>query len=142
MNKVKIKKKLTSNMEDYLEAIGSLSQSKKAVRVKDLAKILNVRTSSVNSALATLSKAGLVIHERYGYIELTKKGVNFAQDIQNRHNTLTRFLTEVLNIKPEVAVREACKIEHSISPTTFKKLKEFVEFASKHLGKRKKLKSS
>ena len=120
-------KVLTPNMEDYLEAIGSLSKAKKVVRVKDVAKKLGVKTSSVNNALARLSKGGLITHERYGYVELTPQGEALAQEIEARHNTLIKFLREVLKINPETAKEDACKMEHSISKQTFQKLKELVE---------------
>lgn len=137
-----IKKKLSSNMEDYLEAIGSLSRKKKVVRVKDLAKSLNVKTSSVNNALATLSKAGLIVHERYGYIELTKEGESLARQIQARHNVLIKFLTEILKISPQIAVEDACRMEHSISPQTFEKLREFIKFIDKFPQRKRRLRRS
>jgi len=37
------KKRLTTTMEDYLEAMYNLSKEKKAVRVKDIAKKLGVK---------------------------------------------------------------------------------------------------
>ncbi|HEC69239.1 MAG TPA: metal-dependent transcriptional regulator [Candidatus Omnitrophica bacterium] len=122
-----VRKVLTPNMEDYLEAIGSLSKVKKVVRVKDVAKKLGVKTSSVNNALARLSKGGLITHERYGYVELTPQGKALAREIEARHNTLIKFLREVLKISPQTAKEDACKMEHSISKQTFQKLKELVE---------------
>ena len=81
-------KKLTSSMEDYLEAIAVLSRESDITRVKDIARFMKVKTPSVTSALSFLSGAGLVVHERYGYVRLTPDGKRMAQGIQNRHDRL------------------------------------------------------
>ena len=122
------KKKLSSNMEDYLEAVAVLKKKNRIARVKDLARLLNVKTSSVTSALNTLAKSGFVVHERYGYIELTKEGEDLAQHVQRRHDMLLKFLTEILKIDPEVASEDACRMEHSVSRKTLEKLTRFIEF--------------
>ncbi len=122
------KKKLNSNMEDYLEAIVVLNKKNGVARVKDISKLLNVRASSVTSALNTLSKSGFVVHEKYGYVEPTKSGAELAHKVQNRHNLLNKFLTNILSIDPEIANEDACKMEHILSPQTFQKLTKFIQF--------------
>ena len=52
-------------MEDYLEAMASLKKEKGVARVRDIGRLLNVKKPSVTSALNTLSRAGLVVYERY-----------------------------------------------------------------------------
>ena len=122
------KKKLSSNMEDYLEAIAMLKKEEGIARVRDISRLLKVKTSSVTAALNTLSEEKLVIHERYSYVELTEEGEKIAQGVLRRHNILIKFLSEVLNIEPKIASVDACKMEHTISPQTFKKLTKFIEF--------------
>jgi DtxR family Mn-dependent transcriptional regulator len=123
-----MKKKLSSNMEDYLEAITVLKKKNGVARVRDLAKFLNVKTSSVTSALNTLSRSGFAVHERYGYVELTKSGEEIAHNVQKRHSLLIKFLTNILSINPKIAAEDACKMEHTLSPQTFKKFTKFIEF--------------
>ena len=127
----KREKKLTSNMEDYLEAIAVLKKKNGVARVKDISRLLSVRAPSVTSALSNLSDKGLVEHERYGFVELTREGGKAARDVQRRHNVLFSFLTEILNIDPKIAVEDACKMEHSVSPQTLEKLEKFIEFVEK-----------
>ncbi len=115
-------------MEDYLEAIALLRKEKGIARVRDISRLLNVEASSVNSALNNLSKNGLVVHERYGYAELTSEGKKLAEGVQKKHEMLLKFLAEVLDIDHKIAAEDACKMEHSISPQTFKKLTKFIEF--------------
>ncbi len=121
-------KKLSSNMEDYLEAIAVLKKKNGIARVRNIGKLLNVKTSSVTSALNTLSKSGFVVHERYGYVELTKEGEVLAQHVQGRHDVLIKFLTDILSIDSKIAGEDACKMEHTLSPLTFQKLTKFIEF--------------
>ena len=121
-------KKLSSNMEDYLEVIALLKREESVARVRDISRLMNVKTPSVTAALNTLSKKGFIIHERYGYVEITPEGERLAQGIQGRHDMLLEFLTKILNIDFKIAVEDACKMEHSISPQTFQKLTKFIEF--------------
>ena len=94
--------KLSSNMEDYLETINLLKKDKGVARVKDITRLMNVRTPSVTSALTALSKKGFVVHERYGYVELTEEGGKLAQNVQRRHDVLFNFLTGVLKIDSKI----------------------------------------
>ena len=136
-------KKLTSNMEDYLEAIVVLEKENGVARVKDISRMLNVKAPSVTSALSNLSGKGLVEHELYGYVELTLEGKKVAQDVLRRHNVLFCFLAGILNIDPKIALEDACKMEHSVSPQTLENLEKFIEFVkdSPDKGKSELLKS-
>lgn len=121
-------KPLTSVMEDYLEAIFDLDREKKVVRVKDIAKRLDVKMPTVSSMLKTLNDRGLVNYEKYEYVELTKNGADVGKEMRRRHEVLLRFLTGVLEIEFKTADEEACKMEHTLSSTTLDSLTEFMEF--------------
>lgn len=121
-------KKLSSNMEDYLEAIATLKKQMGVARVKDIGRLLNVKNPSVNAALNTLSNAGLVMHERYGYADLTQKGEVLAQNVMVRHDTLVKFLTNILGVDQPTAEVDACRMEHSMSAEGFERLAKFVDF--------------
>lgn len=118
----------TASMEDYLEAIAFLRAEEDKVRVKDISDFLNVKMPSVTSALKKLSDEGLVVHERYGDVDLTPSGSRIAEDVMHRHEALTRFLTEILGVDPETAAQDACAMEHPISSSTRDRLSKFVEF--------------
>jgi DtxR family Mn-dependent transcriptional regulator len=115
-------------MEDYLEAIWVLGLEKKSVRVKDVCKFLQVKTSSVANAIKVLSGMQLVQQEPYGYIELTQKGIPTAKKIYKKHKTLYRFLHEILGIDAKRAEDDACKMEHAISAQTLERIVEFMKF--------------
>ena len=118
---------LSDSMEDYLEAISTLKQKKKYVRVKDIAKEMKVRMPSVTGALKTLTDRNLVRHEKYEYVELTENGTKIADEIKRRHDLISKFLTHILKINPEIAEMDACKIEHSVSPVTVERIIKLIE---------------
>ena len=119
---------LTTVMEDYLEAIFNLSKEKRVVRVKDIAKKLGVKMPTVTNMLKTLSARGVVNYEKYEYLELTKKGMAGGAEIVRRHRVLRSFLTNILTIDQDTANREACNLEHGISPATLDRFVDFMEF--------------
>ena len=122
---------LSSTMEDYLEAIYELKQANGIARVGEIATKLNVKSSSVNSALKYLSDQDLVVHEKYGYVGLTKEGEKAASGVKSKHDILFRFLTEFLMLDPKHAEKEACCIEHSISTETYERITKFFQFLEK-----------
>jgi len=117
---------LSKSFEDYIETIYLIKELKGVVRVKDVAKNLKVKMPSVTGAIKKLSDLDLVVYKKYGLIKLTKKGENLAKDVYKKHDALFVFLTRFLGVTKEVALEEACAIEHNISESTLKKLKKFI----------------
>lgn len=113
---------LSPHMEDYIEAIGVLSDTNKVVRVKDIAAILKIKMPSVTSALNKLKDMGLIEYEKYNYIELTKDGDVIARRVMSRHMCLKEFFSKVLQLPSHIAEEEACKVEHHISTETCKRI--------------------
>ena len=113
---------LSASLENYLETIMILKRKKKHVRIGDIAKSLNVKSSSVNIAINFLAENELAIHEKYGYVDLTNKGEKIALEIQGKHEILYRFLNNMLFIDSKIADREACEIEHFIGLETVHRL--------------------
>ena len=119
---------ITPTMEDYLEAIYNLGNEKRVVRVKDIAKRLEVKMPTVTNMLKVLSKNGLIDYEKYEYLELTSKGIDVGREIHRRHQVFRNFLTNILKVSSEKANKEACKMEHAVSPSTMDRFIEFMEF--------------
>jgi DtxR family Mn-dependent transcriptional regulator len=122
---------LSPTIEDYLKAIFLLENLKKYVRVRDIAQNMNVRLPTVTSMLNNLVERNLVHHEKYEHVELTEEGQRIARDIFCRHMTLKSFLTDILYIDYETAEKDACKMEHAVSPVTLDRLTMFMELIEK-----------
>ena len=103
-------KHLSSNMEDYLEAISLAANEDGLARVTDVRDLLGVKTK----------------HEPYRGVTLTAKGRRTAQDVRRRHGILSAFLTDVLGVNVKTANIDACKMEHTISKETLEKLHDFL----------------
>ncbi len=119
---------LGESLEDYLETIMLAHKELKRVRVTDVAERLNVKKSSVNSAIKKLVNAGYIDHERYGDIHLTESGFKLAEQIYQRHKSLTEFLTVILGVNEKTASLNACAIEHHLNEETYLRFMYLYEF--------------
>jgi len=113
---------LTQSLEDYLEAITILKKERGNARIGDIGKFLKVKNPSVVSAINILADNGYVAHEKYSYVELTKKGRTAAEKIHEKHRVIVRFLRDVLKVPAKDAKNDACRIEHVISEATYRKI--------------------
>ena len=77
--------------------------------------------------LNKLQKLNLVIHEKYGEVKLTKKGLSIAEAITKRHDTFRKFL-EIILVPHEIAVRDAHILEHKLDYKTILQFAKFVDF--------------
>ena len=120
--------KISKREEEYLEAMYILRKNKGVIRVKDIAKLMNVKPPSVVDALKKLAEKGLVEYEKYDRILLTEKGRKIAEDTYSKHVFLTEFFIDILGIPPETAEQDACQFEHYVSEITVQRMKEFAKF--------------
>lgn len=134
----KFEKNLTESLENYLETIAMLKRENKIARVKDISKELNVKNSSVNIALNVLAEKGYVIHERYGYVDLTEAGQKIADEIQHKEDVLVKFFTEILGVDHDIALKDACRMEHIVSDETLERLIHYIGTIEKVKVKKKK----
>ncbi|MCD6583695.1 MAG: metal-dependent transcriptional regulator [Candidatus Omnitrophica bacterium] len=119
---------ISPSLEDYIEGIFILRGEKGVARVKDLAKRLKVKASSAVEALEKLKEKRLVIHQHYGYIELTQEGINLAKKLYERHITLKKFFHQILGINEKTSEEDACRIEHYLSRETLQRIIKFINF--------------
>ena len=118
--------RISANMEDYLETIHLLGEELGNVRVKDIADRMQISRASVSGAVKSLENQGLVSHPRYDLIFLTDEGGEIARRVYARHQIILKFLKDILKLDHDTAEKDACRIEHNISPKTFKSLRRFV----------------
>ena len=114
---------LRKSGEDYLEAILVLKKKKGMVRSADVARHLKVSKPSVCHAVATLKKGGFLLMDGDHFLHLTDLGREVAEDTYEKHRFFTEMLTNV-GVDPITAERDACRIEHVISESSFQHLKK------------------
>lgn len=108
--------------ENYLETILILSKSKSDVRSIDIANELGFSKPSVSVAMKNLRNNGYIVTDDNGYITLTEDGLKIANDVLERHTIISQLLI-ALGVDREIALEDACRMEHVISPETFNAIK-------------------
>lgn len=119
--------KLSENLEDYLEAISSLSAETGNARPSDIAAAMSVKKPSVTAALNSLREKGLIEYEKYRPVSLTKDGENVANNVRRKHKLLSNFFTEVLGVNASEADLAACRMEHALEDSIMNKLVKFLK---------------
>ncbi len=118
--------KIYASGEDYLEAVLMVEKEKGMVRCVDVARRMEVSKLSVTNAVSVLRSTGHLEMDEEHYLHLTPSGRALAEKIYERHCFFTKQLIAA-GVDPEIAEREACRIEHSISDESFEKLKKHFE---------------
>ena len=111
--------------ENYLETILILSGRLPVVRSVDVATEMGFKKSSVSIAMKNLRTKDQIRVTEEGYITLTDTGREIAEMIYERHQRISEWLIG-LGVPKEIAVEDACRIEHVISKESFQAIKEKV----------------
>jgi DtxR family Mn-dependent transcriptional regulator len=115
---------VSSEAEEYLEAIYRLEKKTGFARTMELARQLKVVPGSVTNTIEGLERRGLVIHEAYKGVKLTETGRKLALDVLRRHRLAERLLTEVLRLEWSRVHDAACRLEHAIATDVIKPLEK------------------
>jgi Mn-dependent DtxR family transcriptional regulator len=111
--------KNSAAVEDYLEQILELINSKGYARVVDIAHLLKISQASVTNMVQRLDTEGLLKYEKYRGLVLTEAGAKLARKIAHRHKLLTDFL-KLLGLNERVIYRDVEGMEHHISLPTLR----------------------
>ena len=106
-------------VEDYLERILELINTKGYARVVDIAQSLEISQASVTNMVQRLDAEGLLKYEKYRGLVLTTAGEALARNITRRHHLLSDFL-KLLGLDEEVMYHDVEGMEHHISPPTLR----------------------
>src|ERR1700704_243635 len=109
----------SSAVEDYLEQILDLINTKGYARVADIAQGLKISQASVTNMVQRLDAEGLLKYEKYRGLVLPAAGEALARNITRRHQLLTDFLT-LLRLDKQVIHHDVEGMEHHISPPTLR----------------------
>lgn len=104
-------------VEDYLERILDLINTKGYARVVDIAQSLKISQASVTNMVQRLDAEGLLKYEKYRGLVLTASGEALAKNITRRHQLLSDFL-RLFGLDEETIFRDVEGMEHHISPAT------------------------
>ena len=116
--------------EDYLETILIIKKRKGSVHSVDIAREMNLSKPSVSRAMGILKNKKLIVFADDSEILLTEEGAKTAKRIYERHRVLTEALVK-LGVDEKTAAEDACRIEHDISETSFRRIKKHLKDAKK-----------
>jgi DtxR family Mn-dependent transcriptional regulator len=103
-------------IENYAKAIYALEQrGDGAVTNNALAERLGVTPASASSMVKKLDDLGLVTHEPYKGVKLTKSGRRVALEVLRHHRLLELYLAESLGVPWDRVHDEAEILEHVLS---------------------------
>lgn len=117
----------TPSMEDYIEQIYILIETKGYARVSDIAENLSVHPSSVTKMVQKLDKDEYLIYEKYRGLVLTSKGKNIGKRLVYRHELLEQFL-RVIGVKEENIYDDVEGIEHHLSWDSIERIVDLVQY--------------
>lgn len=123
--------RLSESLEDYLETILVLRCKKgtENVRSIDIVRHMNYSKPSVSNAVKALREKGCLEMDQEGFLHLTEMGDTLANQVYERHLFLSKVLTAV-GVAEDIAVKDACRMEHYISDESFEKIKRAWDHAT------------
>ncbi len=117
---------MNESAEDYIKTIYILKDRIECVRSIDVARELGFSRASVSTAMANLKNKGIISMQRSGEIDFTESGKVVAQEIYERHATLSELLQTIAGVDERTAKEDACKIEHFLSKSTLDGIKRYI----------------
>ncbi|SDM90181.1 iron (metal) dependent repressor, DtxR family [Psychrobacillus sp. OK028] len=128
----------TPSMEDYLEEIYLLNESKGYARVSDIAEAMSVNPSSVTKMVRRLDKEGYLVYEKYKPLILTTKGSNMGKRLVDLHELLESFL-RIIGVNEENIYKDVEGIEHHMSMSSIIKIENLVQYFKEDSARLEKL---
>jgi len=131
--------KPTPSMEDYIEQIYNLINTKGYARVTDIAEALEVHPSSVTKMVQKLDKDDYVHYEKYRGFVLTKKGNRVGKRLVFRHDLLEEFLG-IIGVDEDKIYDDVEGIEHHLSWNAIDRISDLVDYFDADSGRKTQLK--
>ena len=122
---------LSFTEENYLKALMQITlgtKEKESVGTNELATHLAVKPATANDMLKKLKEKKLVDYKKYGKINLTEKGKDFAIETIRRHRLWETFLFEKLEFTWDEVHEVAEQLEHIQSNKLINKLDKFLNY--------------
>lgn len=110
-----IKRDLSVAQERYVERIADAEKDHGHAHVSLLADTLGVTKPSVVQMTARLIEMGIV-KRKEKEVTLTQLGQRLASALHGRHALLQDFMEHELGMDVKAANKEACRLEHVVSP--------------------------
>ena len=122
---------VTESMEDYLECIFDLENSKGYACVSDVAEALRLNRASTSIMVKRLGKLGYLRYEPYRGFALTPDGSRVAEKIRKRHAMLSD-LFQLMGLDHRDHLSDIEGIEHHLSERAFRRFADLAAHLRQH----------
>ena len=122
---------VTESMEDYLECIFDLENTKGYACVSDVAEALRLNRASTSIMVKRLGKLGYLRYEPYRGFALTPKGSRVAEKIRKRHAMLAD-LFQLMGLDHRDHLSDIEGLEHHLSERAFRRFAELAAHLRLH----------
>lgn len=118
---------LTTSAQNYLKVVWAGSEwSDEPVTTSYIAEKTGLRLSTVSEAIRKLTDQNLLKHSRYGSVELTDTGRDYALSMIRRHRLIETFLVRTLGYSWDEVHDEAEHLEHAVSNLLVDRIDSFL----------------
>jgi DtxR family transcriptional regulator, Mn-dependent transcriptional regulator len=115
MTAIRATPSVTAPVEDYLKVIFELESTGGVAGTNEIAAELGFAPASVSGMVRRLASQGLITHERYRGVRLTKAGRRAALRTIRRHRVIEAYLARALGYPWDRVHDEAERLEHAAS---------------------------
>ena len=106
---------LSAAVQDYVREIYKLQTESGHVKTSTLAQRMGVAPPSATAMMKKLASYGLVDHELYRGVRLTRTGERIALELLRHHRLLELYLVRTLDLGIDAVHAEADRLEHALS---------------------------
>ena len=106
---------LSDAVQDYLREIYKLQLEHGQVKTSTLALRRRVAPPSATAMMKKLASLGLVEHQLYYGVRLTRSGERIALELLRHHRLLELYLARTLDLGIDAVHAEADRLEHALS---------------------------
>jgi len=117
-------KKISRAKEDYLKAVYVAIKKHGSCRNMDVSKYLGVSKSGTCIAIKKLEQDGFVVKDDWRIL-LTDKGQEIGCKLYEKDHFFADWFREI-GVSEDIALKDACRIEHAISEETYVKIRNYV----------------
>lgn len=122
---------VSHSVAHHLVAIAELIEEYGYARVSDVARRIGITRGSASITLKGLKQKGLVTEDARRFLGLSEEGRGIADSIRAKKSLMKELFVRVLDVDPEQAEKDTCRIEHLISAETARKAARLLAFVEK-----------
>lgn len=119
---------ITHSGAHYLLAVAALGRAGPPPRAAAVARYLGVSRAAASLQLRSLQEAGLLELDADHRLHLTRAGADLVARVAGKREVVRVFLTDILEVHPDTAAADACKVEHLLSEETTAALVRLIRF--------------